>query len=176
MVAAADPSEANVWTVPPIDITDDERDELERRALAYDVPMRAAKRAAVILAAAQGMSNRRIATEVGLSEEYVAMWRRRFVTERLQGLQDRPRSGRPRVYDHDARRKVVAIATSGGQGTGGRWSHRVLAENLGDLDISASQVGRILAEHGSAQSTVGETATRIEAVKDRSLTTSGERA
>ncbi|MGH9136296.1 MAG: IS630 family transposase [Acidimicrobiales bacterium] len=135
-----------MWTVPAIEITDEERAELERRVRAHTTPQRAVKRARVILAAAEGVSNRQIAAEVGMSEEYVGMWRRRFETERLKGLQDRPRSGRPRTYGHDERLKVVAAATSERPEFDSQWSHRLLADYLDDLGISASQVGRILAD------------------------------
>lgn len=136
-----------MWTLPRIEITDDERTELERRLHASDVPERTVKRARVILAAADGMANRRIASEVGLSEEYVGKWRRRFVSRRLAGLEDRHRSGRPRVYGEDVRLEIVAIATRAEGVPHRQWSHRLLAEDLSHLGISPSQVGRILAEH-----------------------------
>jgi transposase len=74
------------------------------------------------------------------------VWRQRFETERLAGLKDRRRSGRPRIYGHDERLKIVATATSRRPQFDSHWSHRLLAEYLSELGISASQVGRILAE------------------------------
>jgi transposase len=48
-----------------------------------------------VLLAADGLPNRQIAPMVGMNEHTVAQWRRRFETERLAGLQDRKRPGRP---------------------------------------------------------------------------------
>lgn len=135
-----------MWTVPALLITDDERRELERRVRAHTTAQRDLKRAQVVLMAADGVANRRISSEVGLAEEYVGMWRRRFEKDRLKGLEDLPRSGRPRKFGHDERLKIVAAATSERPEFDSQWSHRLLASYLDDLDISASQVGRILAE------------------------------
>jgi len=84
-----------VPTVPPLAITDEERAELERRVRAHTTPQRSAKRARVVLLAADGIPNRRIAPMVGMNQHTVAQWRRRFATERLAGLKDRKRPGRP---------------------------------------------------------------------------------
>ena len=135
-----------MWTVAPLSISDEERRELERRVRAHTTAQRDLKRARVVLLAAEGVANRRIAREVGLAEEYVGMWRRRFEKDRLKGLEDLPRSGRPRTYGHDERLKIVAAATAERPEFDSQWSHRLLADYLDDLGISASQVGRILAE------------------------------
>ena len=81
-----------------------------------------------------------------MSEEYVGVWRRRFVVERLAGLEDRPRSGRPRVYGHDDRLRIVATVTGQRPEVDAQWSHSSLAATLSDMGISASQIGRILAD------------------------------
>ena len=136
-----------MWMVPVLTITDEERAELEQRVRAHTSPQRAVKRARVVLLAAEGVPNRRIGEMVGMDEHNVGVWRRRFETERLEGLEDRPRSGRPRMYDHDARVKIVAKATSERPEVDSHWSHRLLAADLADeIGISESQIGRILAE------------------------------
>ncbi len=101
-----------MWSVPALSITDGERVELERVVRAHTTPQRTVKRARVVLLAAEGVPNRQISAQVGMSEEYVGMWRRRFEAERMKGLRDRPRSGRPRTYGHDDRLKIVATVTS----------------------------------------------------------------
>jgi transposase len=135
-----------MWSVPALEITDVERAELQRRVRARTATQREAQRARIVLLAAEGVPNRRIAAEVDMSEEYVGCWRRRFAEKRLEGLQDLKRSGRPRKYGHYDRLKVVAAATSQRPEFDSDWSHRLLAEYLSDLGISASQVGRILAD------------------------------
>src|SRR5262245_15628298 len=133
-------------TIPPLVITDAERAELERRVRAYTTPQRAAKRARVVLLAADGVPNRQIAPAVGMDQHTVAQWRRRFAAERLAGLEDRKRSGRPLVYDHDQRLRIVATVTQQPPDPARHWSHAQLAKELADMGISASQIGRILAD------------------------------
>lgn len=135
-----------MWTLACLEITSWERTELERRVRAYTTPQRMVRRCQVILMAAEGVPSRRIAPEVGLNENQVGVWRHRFETERLGGLEDRKRSGRPRTYGHDERLRIVAAATAQKPEFDSQWSHRLLADYLSDLAISASQVGRILAE------------------------------
>jgi transposase-like protein len=84
-----------VPTVPPLAITDAERAEPQRRVRAHTTPQRAAKRARVVLLAADGIPNRQIAPMVGMNQHTVAQWRRRFAAERLAGLTDRQRPGHP---------------------------------------------------------------------------------
>jgi transposase len=136
-----------MWNVPVLEISDVERVELGRRVRAHTSSQRMVKRARIVLLASEGLANRRIGQLVGMDEHNVGVWRRRFETERLAGLEDRPRSGRPRIYGHDERVKIVAKATSERPETESHWSHRLLASELADeIGISESQVGRILAE------------------------------
>lgn len=135
-----------MWSVAPLVISAEERTELERRVRAHTTPQRAVKRARIVLLAADGVSGHQIAQRVGISEEYVAQWRRRFSQDRLKGLEDRPRSGRPRVYGHDDRVRIVATATTVSPEATSHWSHAQLADALSDMGISASQIGRILGD------------------------------
>ena|SRR5436190_18763076 len=98
-------------TIPPLTITDEERVELQRLVCAHTTPQRAAKRARIVLLAADGLPNRQIAPIVGMNQHTVAHWRHRFQAERLAGLTDRKRPGRPLVYDHDQRLRIVATVT-----------------------------------------------------------------
>jgi len=133
-------------TIRPLVITDEERAELQRRVRAHTTPQRTAKRARIVLLAADGLPNRQIAPMVGMNEHTVAQWRRRFAAEGLAGLQDRKRSGRPLVYDHDQRLRIVATVTQEPPDPASHWSHSQLAKALADMGISASQIGRILAD------------------------------
>src|SRR4029450_4402346 len=82
-----------------------------RRVRAHTTPQRAAKRARIALLAADGTPPRQIAALGGMTQHTVAHWRRRFEAERLAGLEDRKRPGRPLVYDHDQRLRIVATGT-----------------------------------------------------------------
>jgi DNA-binding CsgD family transcriptional regulator len=56
-------------TVPLLTITDGERAELQRRVRAHTTPQRAAKRARVVLLAAEGLPNRQIAAQMGMNQQ-----------------------------------------------------------------------------------------------------------
>jgi hypothetical protein len=78
-------------------LSPEERKILETWAASHTEPYRKVQRAHVVL----------LVAEVGLARRMVIQWRRRFVEERLAGLPDRPRSGRPRTYIHADRLRVV---------------------------------------------------------------------
>ncbi|WP_371503102.1 IS630 family transposase [Kitasatospora sp. NBC_00374] len=78
-----------------IALSDDERAELLRRAESWD--RRAAERARIILACADGMSNAAAAKLVGVQDKTVRKWRGKFAAEGLTGLQDAGRIGRPKA-------------------------------------------------------------------------------
>jgi transposase len=119
-------------------------ESLVRRATAAQ---RMVLRAKIVLAAAAGQSNEQIARELRISVDTVRTWRRRFVREGMPGLSDRPRSGRPPVYDLNAQLLIVATVTETPPEADSQWTHRGLAEYLREpLGISASQIGRILAD------------------------------
>src|SRR5215218_2006395 len=84
-------------------------------------------RARIVLAAAQGVSNARIASALGLHVDTVRKWRRRFAARRLAGLHDRPRSGRPRVFTPAQVAEVKAVACELPTEPSGRGSPRPLA-------------------------------------------------
>jgi len=72
-----------------------EQGGLEKIARRYTSPYYSVIRAKAILMAAQGMENDAIGQKLGLPRQIVSKWRKRFYDERLEGLEDRPRPGRP---------------------------------------------------------------------------------
>lgn len=75
-----------------------EERELRRLAAKYTLPYFKVVRANMILLAAEGLSNDEIAARLNTRREVVSMWRKRFFEDRLPGLDERPRPGRPRVF------------------------------------------------------------------------------
>ena len=75
-----------------------ERAELERIAQKYTLPYFQVVRAKMILMAADDLDNDEIATRLSTRREVVCMWRKRFFEERLAGLEERLRPGRPRTF------------------------------------------------------------------------------
>ena len=79
-------------------LTPDEERELNGRAAKYTLAYFRVIRAKIILLAAQGLGNDEIAAKLDTRREVVSMWRKRFFEQRLEGLEERPRSGRPRSF------------------------------------------------------------------------------
>jgi hypothetical protein len=81
-----------------ISLSKPEGQELRRRAAQYTLPYFQVQRAKMILLAADGLSNDQIASRLDTRREVVSMWRKRFFEERLAGLDERDRPGRPRAF------------------------------------------------------------------------------
>lgn len=126
---------------PEIRLTDEERDEFERVTRAGKSSQRAVKRARVILLAAEGKENREIAKLVGLSENAVGRWRRRFQQNGPTGLQDAPRSGRPSPYTAEQKTMVLQKAIESPRENGvpiTHWSQSSLARLAKDAGIAGA--------------------------------------
>ena len=81
-----------------LDLTAEQRVELETRARRYTSPYRDVVRAKIVLMAARGLDNDEIAARLDTSRVIVSKWRKRFFEQGLPGLEERPRGGRPRVF------------------------------------------------------------------------------
>src|SRR5947208_9274807 len=127
-------------------VSDADREELARLTRSSSVRAGLVQRARIVLLASQGMSNTAIAAAVGVSRPTVIGWRARYAAGGLDGLLDRPRSGRPRVVDH---RQVVAATLRPPPKRLGvtHWSSRLLARQLG---VSNGTVARAWREYGVA--------------------------
>ena len=75
-----------------------EKGQLEAIARKYTSPYCDVTRAKVILLAAKGLENKHIAERLDIPRQIVSKWRKRFFEERLAGLEERPRHGRPPVF------------------------------------------------------------------------------
>ena len=87
-----------------IELSADEYEVLIRRANRYTLPYFEVIRAKMILMAATGMANDEIAARLDTRREVVSQWRKRFFKDRLAGLEERARPGRPRVFPPRAHR------------------------------------------------------------------------
>jgi hypothetical protein len=78
-------------------LSPEERSELVRRAMKYTSPNYHVLRAKMILLAAEGFGNDEIAARLDVGRDVVSQWRKRFFDQRLPGLDELSRPGRPRV-------------------------------------------------------------------------------
>jgi transposase len=138
----------------PVTLTAAERTTLKERARGAKTAYRDRLRAQIVLAAARGQDNARIAAGLRITVDTVRKWRDRFAVRGLAGLADLPRSGRPRRISELTRAAVVALACQLPAATGvplSRWTGPELLAELtraGVADaLSVSSVLRILAEH-----------------------------
>src|SRR5438876_1776003 len=126
-------------------LTSEQRATLRSWLTAGKTERRLAFRAQIILALAEGLSNKAAAGRLATRPATVSKWRGRFARHGLAGVADAPRSGKPRHYEtKDERRILAALDTPPPVGYA-RWNGRLLARHLGD--ISKHQIWRVLREH-----------------------------
>jgi len=139
----------------PVTLTASERAILKKRVRGAKTPYRDRVRAQIVLEAARGRDNTRIAAGLGISLNTVRKWRGRFAERGLAGLRDLPRTGRPREISEADRAAVVALACQLPADTGvplSRWTGPELKRELEDralvsAPMAVSSLLRILAEN-----------------------------
>ena len=87
-----------------IELTREERRELEARSRRYTAPYRDVVRAKLILLAADNVPNEVIAARLDTPRQIISKWRKRFFEERLAGLEEEPRGGRTARFSPERRR------------------------------------------------------------------------
>ncbi len=119
-------------------LTEEQRGQLEALVRSRTVAQQTAVRCRIVLQAAQGASNQRIAHALNLNRHTVETWRARFVREGLAGLKDAPRAGRPPRLAPETVQRVLTQVVRPPRGRR-RWSCRSMARHAG---VSKSQVHR----------------------------------
>lgn len=128
-----------------IELTHNERTELERLTRRTRSNRHLALRAKLILASASGMTDTAVAAKYHVNNKTVGTWRRRFAESRLDGLYDEPRVGGPRtITDEQVEAIVVQTLETTPKGRT-HWSTRKMAQKAG---ISHTTVARIWRAHG----------------------------
>ena len=112
--------------LPPLTLTDEQRDQLQGVARSTSLPHGLVLRARMILASAEGLTNRAVAERVGASPQAVGKWRRRFLELGVQGLHDELRPGRPRSYDDEKVAQVISRALQQKPANAENWSVRLM--------------------------------------------------
>ncbi|ACU38392.1 IS630 family transposase [Actinosynnema mirum] len=118
----------------------DERAALEGWVRRRSTPQAWALRCRIVLACAEGATNKDVAARLGSTPHAVGRWRARFLRYRIAGLGDMPRSGGPRRIDDGQVAELVAATLERRPDNATHWSTRSMAERTG---LSQSTVSRI---------------------------------
>ena len=86
----------------PVVVSEEVRRKLDQQSRGRSTQARVVLRSRIVLLAADGLTNQQIAMSTGYARWTVTTWRQRFAKDRLAGLQDKPRSGRPPAFSPGA--------------------------------------------------------------------------
>jgi len=123
-----------------IELSEDERAQLESWARRHTSAQALAQRSRVVLLAAEGLKNTEIARRLGVHRSMVMRWRSRFSEHRLDGLLDEPRPGKPRTITDEQVEEVIVKTLESTPRDATHWSTRSLAREVG---LTQSAVLRI---------------------------------
>ena len=115
----------------PIELSADERAQLESWTRGRTSAQALALRSRIVLLAAEGRSNVEIAKQLGVQRNTVAKWRSRFLEHRLDGLTDEPRPGQPRKIGDAKVEEVVVKTLETTPKDATHWSTRSMAAEVG---------------------------------------------
>ena len=121
-------------------LTDEEQRRLESLAHRSRTAPHVARRARIILACAEGTESKVVARRLRVNPATVCKWRRRFVSERLDGLYDEPRPGAQRtITDEQVEAVIVRTLETTPRGAT-QWSTRTMAEAVGMSRMAISRI------------------------------------
>jgi transposase len=123
-------------------LSESEREQLEAWARRRKSAQALAQRSRIVLAAASGLSNSEIARQLGIHRSVATRWRNRFAVDRLDGLLDEPRPGRPRTIS-DAQVEAVIVKTlETTPRDATHWSTRSMAKEVGLTQTAVTRIWR----------------------------------
>jgi len=123
-----------------LELTDEEREQLQAWARRRTSAQALAQRSRIVLACAAGADNETVAAQERVRAGTVGKWRARFVRDRLDGLVDEPRSGRPRTLSDAQVEELIVRTLETAPKDATHWSTRSMAAQTG---LSRETVGRI---------------------------------
>ena len=117
--------------LPALPSTPEQFKKLTSMARGHKVEARLKERACIVLKGIAGVCIKDTAQELGFNKDTVSLWRRRFLAEGVEGLQDRPRTGAPRKYGTELRNRLLAQRERAPPNGFGHWDGALLASALG---------------------------------------------
>ena len=128
-----------------LELTSDERVELERLARRSKTTQALALRSRIVLACADGASNSQVAKQLAITGATVGKWRKRFIERRINGLLDEPRPGIPRKISDEDVERVVTLTLESTPRDATHWSTRSMARKTGMSQSAISRIWRAFA-------------------------------
>ena len=129
----------------PLALDGAERETLEQWTRRPKTAQALDLRSRIVLACADGRSNTAVAAELRVCIDTVGEWRSRFLEQRLDGLLDQPRSGRPRMIDDADVERVIALTLETTPKDATHWSTRAMARRSGLSHNTVSRIWRAFA-------------------------------
>src|SRR5690349_7204011 len=120
-----------ISTAVPIELSAEERAQLESWARRRTSAQALAQRSRIVLLAADGLKNVEIAQRLGVHRPMVTKWRNRFAEHRLDGLTDEPRPGQPRKISDEKVEEVIVKTLETRPRHATHWSTRSMAHEVG---------------------------------------------
>src|SRR4249920_2878975 len=127
----------------PVELSAEEREVLEAWVRRRSTAQALAMRSQIVLRCAEGGTIGEAAADLGVSRDMVSKWRGRFLRERLEGLTDEPRPGRPRLISDEQVEQVIAKTLEEMPPNGDtHWSTRSMARAAGLNQTAVSRIWR----------------------------------
>jgi transposase len=149
-------------------VSPSERKRLEAWSRRRKTAQALALRSRIVLRCASGLQNMEVAEQLGVSQQMVCKWRRRFIDRRIDGLLDEPRPGTPRkITDEDVERVIVqTLETTPRDAT--HWSVRSMAKESGLSHATVHRIWRAfsLQPHRSETFKLSKDPLFVEKVRD----------
>ena len=128
------------FPVVSVELSEAEREQLESWSRRLTTAQALAQRSRIVLLVAEGLRTGEVAQRLGVHRNTVSKWRRRFEAERLDGLVDEPRPGRPRTVTDAHVDAVITKTLESTPKDATHWSTRSMASEVG---LTQSAVHRI---------------------------------
>ena len=151
-----------------IELTEEQRSELEQVARSRRTPQAVALRARIVLLTADGFAPSAIAEELGTSQPTVRKWRARYVEDGMAGLRNEPRPGRPRSLDDQ---RVADLLNQALQTRPAKQTHWSVRSFAAEAHISKDMAHRLfrtagIAPHRSRSFKLSNDPAFVEKVRD----------
>jgi putative transposase len=152
----------------PLTMSSDERAHLLAITRSRSLPAALTLRATIALACEREPRNAVVATRLGVGPHTIGKWRKRFIADRIEGLYDETRTGRPRTIEDEAVAELITKTLARKPKAATRWSVRAIAKETG---ITKSTVHRLFQLFGLQPHRTGSSSSRPTPSSSRSCAT-----